>query len=88
MPAKRIMLLDGLSEMQKLDASGGAPVYKYAVERCRVYLGPKKPRVYQVSDRSVTTAIIRTTPQFVAICKLLPDETLPDYLPKVIWSYL
>lgn len=88
MPAKKIIQLRGLAELEKLEATGGTQTFKYVVERCNLFLGPRRPVVTQVSDVTAPTAIVKATTHFVVVCQLLQGEVAPDYLPRVRQAYI
>ncbi len=88
MQSKKILMLRGLGELEKLEATGTAQTFKYVVERCKLTLGPRRPTVMQVKDPVQPTAIVKGTSHFVVICQLGLDEEAPEYLPRVYLAYI
>ena len=88
MQSRRILLLQGLGELEKLEDTGTTQGFKYVVERGKLFLGPRKPTVVQVKDAATPTTIVKSTTQFVAVCQLIGSEVAPAHLPRVRWAYL
>ena len=88
MQSRRILLIRGLSELEKLESTGATQIFKYVVEQCKIVLGPRKPVVMHIKDENAPTAIVRGTTHMVAICQLTAGETAPAHLPRVNWAYI
>jgi hypothetical protein len=87
MQSKKVILLQGLSELEKLAATSTEHVYKYVVENCNLRAG-RKPMVWQSKEGNHPTAVINATSHFVAVCQLQIDDIAPPELPRVRWAYL
>ena len=88
MQRKRIILIKGLGELDKLDSTGSTQTFKYVVDNCKIDLRPRKPMVMQVRDIVRSTVIVKGTTQYVALCQLLEGERAPEFLPRVCWAYI
>ncbi len=88
MPSRKILLLRGLGELEKLETTGHAQTFKYVVEKCRTQLGPRRPIVFQIKDDEAPTVIVKATTHFVAVCTLQGEDKVPAHLPRVNWAYL
>lgn len=84
--SKKIMMVRGLEEFAKLD-TGPATIYKCVVEQSLLHVG-RKPLISRTKDRNRPTSIVRATTNFVAVCQLLEGEEAPEYLPRVVFTYL
>jgi len=76
----KVIYLTGLEELEKLDATC-KETFRFGARHCRV---ENAGRLRLVSDLQCDIKkIIKGTPQFIAICRLLPGEDIPDALPII-----
>lgn len=84
MATRKVMLINGMAELEKLDAQN-TPAYKFVVERAVLHL-MRKPSVSQTSNAEYPTVIVSASPQVVTVCQLNRTEKAPDELPRVRYA--
>lgn len=81
----RVLMIKGLDELQKLDATCPKETFRFVVHGCR-YIHRSR---MLLSDRpNAAPVVVKGTPDFVAMCWLKDGEVLPPNLPaveKVFW---
>ena len=87
MKSRKIILVQGLGELAKLEFTGGSQLYNYVVENCHLRFG-RLPMVAATHNGLKKTVIVKATAAVTVVCQLAQNETAPVHLPRVRWAYI